>query len=115
MPYNELKKGLPDNLLGRVRPTDVQNCMRAMGWERVSNIVGEIAVYHRPGSDFDEVIVPQNPALSDFALRMAEAVVVLSEVEKRPQHEILNDLLMPSADVLRFRVESSEQQKTLFH
>jgi hypothetical protein len=76
----------------------------------VPDVDGPIAVYHRAGSDTDEVIVPQNPFGSDFTRRMAEAVAALSEVEARTPDEVLKDLLLTPADALRFRVESANTE-----
>jgi len=106
MRYN----GVLEDLAARLRPTDVQNYARATGWQRVPNVAGPIAVYHRAGSDTDEVIVPQNPSGSDFTRRMAEAVAALSEVEERTPDEVLKDLLLTPADALRFRVESANTE-----
>ncbi|HLK58630.1 MAG TPA: hypothetical protein VKU00_18815 [Chthonomonadaceae bacterium] len=114
MLYNGKHNGLQSSLLALVRPTNMQNYARAKGWERVPTVAGEIAVYHWPGSNVAELIVPQNPALNDYVYRIAEAVAALSEVEHRPEPEILNDLLIPPADTLRFHVASpAEEDGTL--
>ncbi len=109
MPYNELVS-VSENILSQLRPLDVQNYARATGWQRVQGVKGDIAVYHRADLEDDEIIVPQNPNYADYALRMAEAVSALSEAEHRLPGEIVADLLLPPADVLRFREEGPTTQ-----
>ena len=109
MPYNEMVS-ISENILRQLRPLDVQNYARATGWQRVQGVKGDIAVYHRVDSEDDEIIVPQNPNYADYALRMAEAVSALSDAERRLPGEIVADLLLPPADVLRFREEGPATQ-----
>lgn len=109
MTYKEMA-GVSENLLRQLRPLDVQNYVRATGWQRVQEVQGDIAVYHRANAEYDEIIVPQNPNYSDYALRMAEAIDVLSATEHRLPGEIVADLLLPPADVLRFREDGPETQ-----
>lgn len=109
MLYNEMVS-VSENILRQLRPLDVQNYARATGWQRVQGVKGDIAVYHRADSEDDEIIVPQNPNYADYALRMAEAVSALSEAERRLPGEIVADLLLPPADILRFREEGPQTQ-----
>ena len=109
MSYSEMAS-VSENLLRQLRPLDVQNYARGIGWQRVQGIKGDIAVYHRPDLEDDEIIVPQNPNYADYALRMSEAIAVLSKTEHRLPNEIVADLLLPPADVLRFREEGPATQ-----
>jgi hypothetical protein len=100
-------KGLPDDLLRKVQPLELQTYARGTGWDRIDGISGEIAVYRKLfGGQIEELIVPQNPQFSDFLRRIAEAIDVVSKVEARSGTEILHDLLIPPSDVLRFRIAS---------
>jgi hypothetical protein len=60
------------------------------------------ALYQRPESDLEQLQIPLSRTLRDFTPRMAEAIAYLAEWEKRPALEVLHDLLLPPADVLRF-------------
>jgi hypothetical protein len=59
------------------------------------------------GEEF-EVVVPLSSTIRDFALRMGDALSALEAVEKRSQIEILRDLLLASADLVRIRLVDSE-------
>src|SRR5436190_1821172 len=108
-------RGLPIPLVQRVAYTEVQQYALAMGWQRVQGVKGDIAVYRRPESKRWEVIIPQDRTFSDYALRMAEAIAALSdfermENERRTAVQLLNDLLLPASDVLRFSLEGASVQ-----
>jgi hypothetical protein len=61
---------------------------------------------HRLNDALIKVRVLLDPSFSDYALRMAELVDSLARFENRPFFEVLNDLLIPPGDRLRFRVFS---------
>src|SRR5262249_58260365 len=87
----------------RVPPRALRLYAEALGWKRVPKINGGIAVYHRPDSDAHQVIVPLDEEFDDYGDRVVEAVRRLADFEKRPAGEVLSHLLLPPADVLRFR------------
>ena len=69
-----------------------------------------MAVYHRPDSRADQVIVPIDTTLADYDEAVAEAVRKLAEYEKRPAREVLGHLVLPPADVLGFRESSPDAE-----
>ena len=108
-------RGLPIPLVQRVGYTDAQQYALSTGWQRVQGVKGDMAVYRRPDSKRWEVIIPQDRTFSDYALRMAEAIASLSdferiENERRTAPQLLNDLLLPASDVLRFSLEGASVQ-----
>lgn len=90
-----------------VRPSDVQQYLRHRGWSARGESRGEVLEYTQAleGSVI-KVRVLLDPSFSDYALRTAELIDVLARFEQRPFLEILNDLLMPPGDRIRFRVFS---------
>jgi len=103
-------KGLPEQLVARINSVDARGYALASGWRRLPGVNGKVAVYNHPTSDLDQLIVPLDAGLSDYARRMAEVVSNLAEKEGRPASEILDDLLMPPSDVLRFRIDEPGSQ-----
>ena len=103
-------KGLPEHLVVRIKPADARAYAAASGWVRVPARNGKAAVYNRPGSDLDQLLIPLDPDLSDYSKRMAEVVEGLAEHQDRPAAEVLNDLLISPSDVLRFRVDEPETE-----
>ena len=79
----------------------------------MEGINGKIAVYRNPEAPLRQLVVPQDEQLDDYTDRIAEAMQRLAEFEKRPVREVLNQLLLPPADVLRFREVSPEAEAGL--
>ena len=107
MSYDEL----PEELVARLDPADVRTYARAMGWSSLPGGNGRLTIYGHPSSDLDQLIVPLSRELDDYGRRMAEVVARLAEKEGRPALQVLKALLLPAADMLRFRVAGSETQK----
>jgi len=108
-------KGLSMPTVQRVAFTEAQQYALSKGWQRVPGVKGDIAVYRRPESRKWEIIIPQDRGFSDYALRMAEAIAAFADFERldnehRTPLQVLNDLLLPAADILRFSLEGTPVQ-----
>lgn len=101
-------KGLSEHLVARINPSDARAYAAASGWVRMPTVNGKVAIYSHPKDDLDQLLIPLDPNLSDYPLRMAEVVVNLAEDQGRPAPEVLNDLLLPPSDVLRFRLDEPD-------
>jgi hypothetical protein len=104
------RDSLPIEMTQLVSPRTLRAYAEGLGWQRVETINGPIAVYANPQEPLRQIIVPLDEQLDDYADRIAEAVGRLAEFEKRTPREVLNDLLLPPADVLRFREVSAETE-----
>jgi len=104
-------ENLPMGLLRLVTPQQVRSYALAKGWERIHKVNGQVALFHRPGSEFDQLIVPMEASAPDYARRIADVVMILMEVEHRALTEILGDLLLPDADIVRYRIMSPDAEK----
>ena len=98
---------LPAETARLVTPRALKGYAEGLGWKRVEGVNGSIAVYQNPKSPLRQMIVPLDEQFDDYGERTAEAIRKLAEYEKRPASEILNHLLLPPADLLRFREISS--------
>lgn len=90
--------------VGELRPDDVQRYLRGRGWRAVHDPRATVAAYANPAGD--EVVVPLDRALGDYARRLGELLDTVSKWERRPPGEVLEDLSLPPGDVLAFRVRS---------
>ncbi len=94
---------LPMPLLERLDPIQVKQYAKATGWVRERSLSDyRVAIYAHPTSDLDQILVPLIPRAYGFARAMGDVISILAEREQRPAIEILNDLLLPPADVIRF-------------
>jgi hypothetical protein len=80
--------------------------LRANHWKEVDHQDGRFAIWLKGGQQEDiEVLLPLDPAVRDFAARMAEALHALEVAEGRSQLEILADIGNVSSDVIRIAAE----------
>jgi hypothetical protein len=94
--------------LTAIRPSDIAAYLRAQGWaEHQQNPDARWAAFTL--NDF-EVALPLTTTLRDYALRIADAIKTLEIAENRDQLQIVADLSVASADIMRVRVPDSEAQ-----
>jgi hypothetical protein len=99
---------LPEDLVALVKPSAVRQHAVAEGWLRVDGVNGTIALYRHPDLDLEQLIVPLDPRVDDYGRSMADVIERLSKHSGRAPLEVLNDLLIPPSDVLRFVVDEPE-------
>ena len=101
-----LHEGLPKNILQLIKPQQVRSYALAKGWQRVPDVNGRIALFNHPNGNWDQLIVPMDESFDDYANRLRDVIENLAAFESRPVVEVLNDLITPDADILRYRVAS---------
>ncbi|WP_428261082.1 hypothetical protein [Haliangium sp.] len=97
--------------LANLVPLHVKAYLHHRGWTESERIGDKAAVYtYRRGDERAwEILVPLRSSVADYAECMAEVLVTLSEVEKRSEPAIFDDLSTTGADVIRIRApEASE-------
>lgn len=94
-------------LLKEIDPNNVIDYLLDHGWKETDNWGTKAAVWE---NDAHELVVPKVPTVSDYSLRMSEVLATLSDVEKRTQTAIYNDLNAGSVDVLRVRALHPESE-----
>ena len=82
-----------EGLAGQVSPQSVLDYAVGHGCESVPDVDSGIALFQRPGSDLDQLIVPLCTTGPDYARRIVDVLTNLTEIEHRAAEEILNDLL----------------------
>lgn len=87
-----------------IAPRALRGYVEGLGWQKVDGVNGTISAYRNPRETNRQVIVPLDDRLDDYADRTADAVVRLAEFEGRSAWEVLDQLLLPPADMLSFRV-----------
>ncbi len=106
-----MRANITDNIaLSTLRPLEVVSYLRSTLWRKAQELAGQWSSWVRPdetGEEF-EVTVPLNHQFRDFASRMGDVLRVLEVVEGRSQLQILRDLLVTGADVIRLRIADAE-------
>ena len=105
------RETLPLDVARQVAPRALVGYAQGLGWQPVVNGKrSEIAIYHRPDSKLHQVIIPTDTTFADYGEAVVEAVRKLADYENRPVREVLEHLLLPPADVLRFREISPDSE-----
>ena len=99
---------LPVDLLQLVTPQQARSYALAKRWQRVREVDGDIALFERSGTDFAQLIVPMDSSADDYPRRIADVVDTLAEVESRAAMQVLQDILRPDSDVMRYSVVSED-------
>src|SRR5688572_23731265 len=90
-----------------VSPLAARQYAEAKGWQLVRRgIESRLYVLQHPQDTLRQIVIPMDETGIDLGDAVLDAARKLADVEKRTLNAILNDLLQPSADVLRFRVVS---------
>lgn len=96
-------------VLATIGPIASAAYLRSRGWSREVIEPGFSEVWRLSDEQGGfEVLLPLNRELADYALRMGEMLQTLSVAEQRSQLEILTDVSLASADVVRLRVTGAE-------
>lgn len=98
---------IPLETLARTfKPLEVASYLRLQGWSQQELVPERFSVWSRKDQargDF-EVLLPMQPAFSDFGRRIKELIETLEAFERRPHMEIVEDFSTPNADIVRARL-----------
>ena len=100
---------LPSDQLAALRAEDVQLYLASHGWKRDdASSTAQGSVYRFPSLRDAEALIPGRRDLADYVERMADVVQMLAAVEKRKAWQVIADLSLPPADVLRIQVSAPD-------
>lgn len=99
---------LPKKQLLQVSPAAIRLYAVQSGWIPQDGVKRPVILLNHPTDDLAQIQIPLSGDERDFTFLMGEAVRSLASFEKRPALEVLADLVVPSADVVRFSVQSRD-------
>jgi hypothetical protein len=79
--------------------TSVQQYLLSRGWQKTASRRDEIGVFRHNGT---EVVVPLDRSLDDYDEAIVAAADKIAHAEKRDPAAVLDDLLYPHHDIMRF-------------
>ena len=98
--------------LRRVTPALMGTYLNVQGWVRQETWKDRIVVWSMETEDrLTELLVPLREQSDAYAVRIAEGVAVLAQLEERSQLDVYYDLMGAGADVIRLRPMSGQAQK----
>jgi hypothetical protein len=98
--------------VGKINFTTLNKYLQNKLWTKIQSKRTDIAIFY---SDYfkEEIICPLDRGFADYSDLMLSAVNKIAIVEKRPIEQIINDLLLPPSDVIRFRVDNKRTENGL--
>lgn len=90
--------------LRAIQPLDVVAYLRAHRWQKAESLEKAAYWVKEDEASSYELLLPLDASLRDFPSRMAELLRTLEQAERRSQLEIVEDLSLSSADVVRPRL-----------
>jgi hypothetical protein len=87
------------NILSNIEPAQVAKYLQQQGWQKISDDqVVSIWNYVKDNQEKFEILLPLQPEISGFSLRIYELLQTLEIVEERSQLHIINDLITKLTD-----------------
>lgn len=98
-----------ERLASGVSPSAVRDYAKANGWEQVKEgAKGRVFLFRHTIDKLRQLIIPMDFS-PDYAEVIVDATARIATLEGRPIEAVLTDLLMPDADILRFRVATRDE------
>jgi hypothetical protein len=84
----------------------VQRYLINTGWEKIKNKREYISIFVKKtdGKVIEEVMIPHDKDLVDYRSVMVDTVKKICYVEGRSEENLINDLLLPLADIIKIRI-----------
>lgn len=93
------------NIIPELKFTELQAYLRNTGWQRIAMDKPSIALFQKEmGNRFFEAVLPLSKDFADYNARIYDVINEIAASEKRDPSQVLTDLSLPPADVVRFRV-----------
>lgn len=106
--------GTEGDLLGlakEITPTSLREYAKAAGWEQVkAGIYGRNYLFRSISDSLSQLVIPMDAGedSDDYAQLILDAASRIAMQERRLPEAVLNDLLAPNADTLRFRIATQQ-------
>jgi len=101
------------SLLSSLHPLDIAEYLSSKGWKKLEENPGKFSIWEYideegVGKRDLDILLPLNQKFKDYEIRIAEVLNILEKAENRQQMQILKDLMMIFADIVRVRRDTPE-------
>lgn len=90
------------DLFGTIKPRKFKVYVTSLGWSLERDFEDKFYIYRK--ADGGQVLIPKDTSAPDYARRVADAIMIISQAEGRPVGPIVNEIFNPDADIYRFRL-----------
>ncbi len=92
------------DLAGKVKPRSARDYAAANHWVRQSDNYGGLAIFNHRTLPLTQLLTPIESDAVDYPKLMLAAAEKMADLESRAIIEVVNDMLNPDADVVRYRI-----------
>jgi hypothetical protein len=89
-------------------PLKICQYLTAQHWEKTPTTKSRMRFFCHPKDAYSQVYVPLDVDIPSFRRSVLEIIDVLHDVENRPKQNIIDDLLYPDNDIIRYRIQSPQ-------
>ena len=100
-------------LLEKINFLTIQRYLQNRHWVKVNSKRQNLAIFVFGNPVFCEVIIPLERGFGDYLDLIDKAINKIAQVEQRDPIQIVNDLLTPPSDIVRFRAKSKSTEQGL--
>jgi hypothetical protein len=102
------EKGVFQSLLSR----DIRAYLEAQGWKPTDRIGDKAIILSKDEIPY-ELLLPLRKELGDYALRVAELISTIAQIEDRSEISIVEDIGKSGLDIIRIRLTERAEDGTI--
>lgn len=91
----------------------LQKYLSNNGFRKINSRRADLAVFFKDGDKPSEIIIPLNRNFIDYKNSIKNVLEKIAVYENRNIEYVINDLIIPPADIIRFRVVNEETENGL--
>lgn len=98
----------PDTVIGSVSFTALQRYLLHNAWNKKESKKDDVLIFYREKPAPTEIVLPTNKSYADYTYLVRRAIEKIGEVENKSIESIINTLLAPPSDIIRFSVKAQD-------
>lgn len=105
-----IDKKLTSTVISRLSFATLQRYLQNRSWTRKNSKREDLTIFYTELPNPTEILLPISRNFSDYDELILKAILKIAFVENREAERVINDLLVPPSDVIRFRVENQRTE-----
>lgn len=85
-------------------PIKIRQYLQARGWVQSSTKRERMLFFRHPNNEYGQFYLPLETGTPGFLRGIEEIIYVLTKFEKRPESDIVTNLMYPDNDIVRYRI-----------
>jgi hypothetical protein len=99
--------------LQKISFATIQRYLQNRNWQKIQSKREHLVIYYKDSPNPTEILLPLDRNFIDYNDLIFSAIQRISKTENRDIEQVINDLLLPPSDVIRFRVDNKRTEHGL--